>query len=167
MQHFEELDFEPLLSDLHCPVAFTINIHSKESTIISNEETVMADGSSEQGSTFPTWKPESRLEFINYIHESSLDQINFELDRLNESESVNADSIKRITSKISQTLVNVAENCNMIKKKNNLSANSQKELKQSELSVKSISLLNASIYNFILEKIMKIWCPLVEQTSNQ
>ena len=42
----------------------------------------MADGSSEQESTFPTWKPESRLEFINYIHESSLDQINSDLDRL-------------------------------------------------------------------------------------
>ena len=69
----------------------------------------MADGSSEQESTFPTWKPESRLEFINYINESSLDQMNIDLDRLTESDSVNADSINSITSKISQTLVNAAD----------------------------------------------------------
>ena len=41
-----------------------------------------------------------------------------------------AESINSITSKISQTLVEAAEHCNMIKKKNNVSTKSQKKLQK-------------------------------------
>ena len=62
--------------------------------MLPNKENSITDVNSKQESIFPTWKFESRLEFINYIHESSLDQVNIDLDRLNQSDSVNADTVK-------------------------------------------------------------------------
>ena len=95
---------------------------------LPNEENLVTDDSNEH-STFPTWKPESRLDFINYIQDSNLDQINIDLDIFNQSDFVNADSINCITLQISQTLVGAAENCNMIKKKKS-SAKPQNRLKK-------------------------------------
>ena len=43
---------------------------------------------------------------------------------------MNADSIYRITLQISQTLVGAAENCNMLKNKNDSSAKPQSRLKK-------------------------------------
>ena len=83
---FDVLDFDPLLSDIHCPVAFTINVQSQVNVMLPNEVNSTTDAHSEQNSTFPTWKSESRLEFLNYIQESNLDQINIDLDSLNQSE---------------------------------------------------------------------------------
>ena len=83
---------------------------------------------------------------------------------------MNADSVYSITSQISQTLVGVAENCIVIKNKNNSPAKPQKRLKKQKLgpinkeiyNIKSISLPNVSISSLILVKIMKIWCPVEE-----
>ena len=128
IHYYEVLEFDPLFSDIHCPVAFTMNMKSQENVILPNEENLVTDDSNEH-STFPTWKPESRLDFINYIQDSNLDQISIDLDILNQSDFVNADSINSITLQISQTLVGAAENCNMIKNKNNSSAKPQNRLK--------------------------------------
>ena len=65
---------------------------------------ILATDDSNGHSTFPTCKPESRLDFINDI------QINIDLDILNQSDFVNADSINSITLQISQTLVGATEN---------------------------------------------------------
>lgn len=48
----------------------------------------------------------------------------------NDSTRINAESINSITSKISQSLVEAAEHCNMIKKKINFSSKSRKKLKR-------------------------------------
>ena len=56
----------------------------------------------------------NRLEFINCIYGSNLDQINIDLDRLKQSDSVSGNSINSTTSKNSQTLVGAAENCNKL-----------------------------------------------------
>ena len=52
------------------------------------------------------------------------------IDILNQSDFVNADSINSFTLQISQTLVGAAENCNMLKNKNNSSAKPQNRLKK-------------------------------------
>ena len=116
IHYFEVLEFDPLLSDIHCPEAFTMSMKSQLHVFLPNEENLVTDDSNEH-STFPTLKPESRLDFINFIQDSNLDQINIDLDILNQSDSVSADSINCITLQISQILDGAAENCNMIKKK--------------------------------------------------
>ena len=104
------------------------NVQSQENVTLPNEENSTTDAYSEQNNIFPTWKPESRLEFLNCIQESNLDQINIDLDKLNLSESLNVDSINSINAKISQVLVDAAENCNMIKKKNTVFVSQQNKL---------------------------------------
>ena len=69
------------------------------------------------------------IRFLNYINESNLDQINIDLDMLNQSDTVDTESVNIITSKISQILVEAAEHCNMIKKKTNLPVKSHKNFK--------------------------------------
>ena len=87
------IDLDQFLSDIHCPVAFIINVQSQENVTLSNEENSTTDTYSEQNSIFPTWKSESRLEFLNCIQESNLDQIIIDLETLNQSESLKAGSI--------------------------------------------------------------------------
>ena len=69
IHYFEVLEFDPQFSDIHCPVAFTINMKSQENVILPNDENLVTDDSNEH-SALPTWKPESRLDFINYIQDS-------------------------------------------------------------------------------------------------
>ena len=144
-----------------------------EKCYLPNNENLATDDSNEH-STLPTWKPESRLDFKNYVRDSNLDQIDIDLDILNQSDFVYADSTNSITLQISQTLVGAAENCNMIKNKNNSIATPQNRLKSKNLgsinkaiyNVKSISLPNLNISSLILVKIMKIWYPVVESIRN-
>ena len=148
-----------------------MNVKSQENVILPNDENLATDDSNEH-STFPTWKPESRLDFINYIQGSNLDQINTDLDILNQSDFVNADSINSTTLQISQTLVGAAENCNMIKNKNNSSAKPQKKQKkkkaktlvhkQSDLQRKEYLTAKRKYKQLNSVKIMKSWCPVVE-----
>ena len=128
IQYFRVLDFDPLLSDIHCPVAFTISVRSQIEHISANEEIFNLGASREQSNNY-TWKSESKLEFLNHIQEANLDQICTDLDILSQSGSLSTDSINNITFKISQVLTNAAENSNMGKKKINYSANSNKNIK--------------------------------------
>ena len=41
IHYFEVLEFDPLFSDIHCPVAFTMNMKSQENVILPNEENLV------------------------------------------------------------------------------------------------------------------------------
>ena len=66
IHYFEVLEFDSLFSDIHCPVAFTINMKSQENVILPNEENLVTDVNNEHR-TFTTWKPESRLDSIDLL----------------------------------------------------------------------------------------------------
>ena len=116
IQYFEVLDFDPLLSDIHCPVAYTISVQSQTKHISANED-IFNLGAGREKSNYYTWKSESKLEFLNHIQEANLDQIYTDLDILSQSDSLSTDSITNITSKISSVLTNAAESSSMVKKK--------------------------------------------------
>ena len=78
IHYFEVLEFDPQFSDIHCPVAFTMNMKSQENVILPNDENLVTDDSNEH-SALPTWKPESRL--YTGLHQ---DQINIDLDILHQ-----------------------------------------------------------------------------------
>ena len=140
IQYFRVLDFDPLLSDIHCPVAFTISVQSQIKHISANEEIFNLDASRERSNNY-TWKSESKLEFLNHIQEANLDQI-----CTDQSGSLSTDSINNITSKISQVLTNAAENSNMVQKKIHYSANSNKNIKHQKPWFNSESKLERKEY---------------------
>ncbi|XP_033736865.1 uncharacterized protein LOC117325053 [Pecten maximus] len=84
---FEILDFNSLLSDVHCPISFTLHFDDVLNTTIScNNPTKMEEGINK-------WKAEKAVDFVNNIDDDSIKYITDLINNCNDPLELNIDEL--------------------------------------------------------------------------
>ena len=114
LRHFDVMDFDPLLSDVHSVIEVCIMLsenidnHVIESDSVVDEFSVLNK---------PTWVKNLSDDYKESFDEKIIDDLTIELDNLYDSKNYNDDIINSVTDKVSNIMLNAAINCDLVKQK--------------------------------------------------
>jgi len=116
IKHFDIGEFDPVLSDVHCPLELHFDIGN---SFLPEDNFENTHESLNHSDTYikPTWNVASREEFRNSFDMNIVDELRDELDSILSGENFNEQVVNNVTKKVTKVLFDAADACNFIETK--------------------------------------------------
>lgn len=111
ISYFDVQPYDPMLSDIHCPVSATFVFTGKDT---ADQRVLTENESYEKEPRKPKWKTEHKDEFIDLISLEKIDEIKTKIEALKTSPAIQKGDINAVVSDVSTLLRSAAEKTNML-----------------------------------------------------
>ena len=110
LKSFEILDFDPILSDVHCPLSFEIVVDESVCNVKENDIV-----NSQTQTIKPVWNSNMAEIFKTSFNNEDIDTLFSELNDLAETRTYSEENINNITESVSSIINKTAKKCNFMK----------------------------------------------------
>jgi hypothetical protein len=118
---FDILQFDPILSDVHCAIEFCLNLGIQPNNDITDDAGIDINSNSDEFYCKPIWITEANTDYRDKFDPDVVSNLLDVLKDVFGNQQYTDDSVNQLTEKVTSILTDAAKDCNLFKKRHVIS----------------------------------------------